>query len=126
MGLFTDPLVLIDEGSNNRTFNFRAQLSEPNSVVGEYVEPAAEIVADSKLIVKHTQSAKGIKRHLLQRVEVFDVSADPTDGSEAVVVNLTISHDHRATDTQVQNQLTLMLDALNEASFLENFMRELI
>lgn len=126
MGLFTDPLVLVDEDTNNRTFNFRAQLSEPGSIVGEYTEPAAEIAAGSKLVVKHTTSAKGIRRHLLQRVETFDVSADPTDGSEAVVVNLTISHDPRATDSQVQNQLTLVVDALAETSFLENFMRELI
>jgi hypothetical protein len=126
MGLFTDPLVLVDEDTNNRTFNFRAQLTEQNAIVGEYIEPAASIAAGSKLVVKHTTSASGLKRHLLQRVETFDLTADPTDGSEAVVVNLTISHHKLATDTQVQNQLTLIKDALSETNFLENFMRELI
>lgn len=126
MGLFTDPLVLTDEAAASRTFNFRAQLSEPNAIVGEYVEPAAEIAAGSKLVVKHTTSAKGIKRHLLQRAETFDLTADPTDGSEAVVINLTVSHHPLATDAQVQNQLTLMIDAASEVNFLENLMRELI
>lgn len=126
MGLFTDPLVLVDEASANRTFNFRAQLSEQNAIVGEYIETAAEIAATSKLVVKHTTSAAGLKRHLLQRAETYDLTADPTDGSEAVVVNTTISHHPLATDTQVQNQLTLMIDALSEVGFLESFMRELI
>jgi len=126
MGLFTDPLVLVDEDTNNRTFNFRAQLSEPNAIVGEYIEPAAAIASTSKLVVKHTTSAGGLKRHLLQRVETFDKTADPTDGSAAIVVNLTISHDPLATNAQIQNQLTLMIDALSESSFLDNFMREML
>jgi len=126
MGLFTDPLVLVDELAASRTFNFRAQITEPNAIVGEYIEPAAEIAANSKLIVKHTTSAAGLRRHLLQRAETFDLTADPTDGNAAVVVNLTISHDPLATDEQVQNQLTLIADAIGETNFLENFMRELI
>jgi len=126
MGLFTDPLVLVDEDVASRTFNFRAQLSELNAIVGEYVEPAASIAATSKLVVKHSTSSNGIKRHLLQRVETFDLTADPTDGSAPVVINLTISHAKEATDAQVQNQLTLMIDAVSEVNFLENFMRELI
>lgn len=126
MGLFTDPLVLVDEDTNNRTFNFRAQLSEPNAIVGEYTEPAAEIASDSKLVVKHTTSAAGLKRHLLQRTETFDLTADPTDGSAPIVLNLTISHHKLATDAQVQNQLTLLVDALLEVDFLDKFMRELI
>lgn len=126
MGLFTNPMTLVDADTDNRVFNFRAQLDEPNSVVGEYIEPLAEIASRSKLVVKHTTQSNGIKRHLLQRAETFDISDDPTDGAEAIVVNLTISHHPKATSAQVQNQLTLILDAATETSFLANFMRELI
>lgn len=126
MGLFTDPLTLVDEDTENRIFNFRAQINESNAIVGEYVEPLAEIASTSKLVVKHSTSAAGIKRHLLQRVETFDLTADPTDGSDPVIVNLTISHNPKATDEQVQNQLTLLIDAASETDFLDKFMRELI
>ena len=103
MGLFTDPMTLVDEDSANRVFNFRAQLIETNSVVGEYVEPLAAIASNSKLVVKHTTQASGTKRHLVQRTQTFDLTADPTDGSEAVIVNLTISHSPLATEAQVHS-----------------------
>lgn len=126
MGLFTNPMTLIDEDVANRVFNFRAQLIETGAIVGEYIEPLADVASTSKLVVKHTTSSAGIKRHLLQRVETFDVTADPTDGSAPIIANITISHDKRATEAQIQNQLTLLVDAVTEASFLANFVRELI
>lgn len=126
MGLFSDPLVLVDAGTNNRTFNFRTQLIESNTVGAEYTETAAEIASFSKLVVKHTTSSKGLKRHLLQRAETFDLTDDPSDGDEAVVVNVTISHNPHATEAQIQNQLTLVIDAMLEANFVKYIMREML
>ena len=126
MGLFTDPMTLVDSAVADRIFNFRAQLNEPGSTVGEYIETAAAIAAGSKLVVKHTSSKAGIKRHLVQRTETFDLTADPTDGSAPVIVNLSISHSPLATESQIQNQLTLIIDAATEASFVANLTRELI
>lgn len=126
MGLFTDPLVLVDSSVANRTFNFRAQLTEPNAIVGEYIEPAAEVASNSKLVVKHTTSSAGIKRHLLQRAETFDLTADPTDGSSPVIGNVTLSHHPKATLLQVQDQVTILIDAMSEPDFVSNMMRERI
>jgi len=126
MGLFTDPLVLVDSTVTDRIFNFRAQLNEPNSIVGEYIEPAAEVAAASKMVVKHTTSASGIKRHLLQNTETFDLTADPTDGDSAVIGNVTLSHHPKATLAQVQDRVTLLIAAMSEANFVSNLMRELI
>lgn len=124
MGLFTNPMTLVDADVANRTFEFRAQINEPGAEVGEYIEPSAEVASDSKLVVKHSATKAGKKRHLLQRSEVFDLSADPTDGNDSVVVNLTISHNRLATEAQVQNQLTLILDAATETGFLSKLMRD--
>lgn len=124
MGLFTNPMTLVDAETTDRIFEFRAQLNEPNAVGGEYIEPAADVASHSKLIVKHSTSASGKKRHLLQRIENFDISADPTDGSDSVIVNLTVSHNIAATETQIANQIAIVKDALAEANFLPKFMRE--
>jgi len=126
MGLFTDPLVLVDGAAASRTFNFRAQLNEPNSIVGEYIEPAADVASDSKLVVKHTTSAAGIKRHLLQNAETFDLTADPTDGSAAIIGNVTLSHHPLATEAQIQDRVTLLIDAMSEPNFVSNMIRGLI
>lgn len=124
MGLFSNPMTLVDAAIANRVFEFRAQINEPGSEVGEYIEPAASVASDSKLLVKHTTAKNsGKKRHLIQRSEVFDLTSDPTDGNDSVVVNLTITHNRLATLSQVQNQLTLVVDAVSEANFLSKLMR---
>lgn len=126
MGLFSDPLVLVDAQSNNRSFTFRAQLNEPGSTVGEYIETAAAIASASKLVVKHSATKAGVKRHLLQRAEVFDLTDDPTDGSAPIVVNVTISHNQLAAHNDVQDQVTLMIQCLQQSGFVANLTRELI
>lgn len=123
MGLFTSPMTLVDASTTNRTFEFRAQINEPGAEVGEYIEPLAAVASDSKLVVKHSTAKTGKRRHLLQRSEIFDLTADPTDGNDSVVVNLTISHNPLATETQVKNQLTLIIDAVAETNFLTKLMR---
>lgn len=126
MGLFSNPLSLVDADSATRTFEFRAQINEPGSEVGEYIEPSAAVAADSKLIVKHSSTKAGKRRHLLQRSEVFDLTGDPTDGNDSIVVNLTITHNALATEEDVQNQLTLVIDAATETDFLSKLMRNLL
>lgn len=124
MGLFTDPMVLND-GTVTRTFNFRAQIAEPGSTVGEYIESAALAAADSVLVVKHTTTASGRKRHLLQRVE--NVSKNDADGTLApLVLNVTVSRDAGHTDAQVIEQLNILLDACGEAGFVAGMVRERI
>jgi hypothetical protein len=124
MGLFADPLV-INDGTSDRTFNFRAQLSELGSTAGEYIEPAATAAADSVLVVKHSTSKSDRHRHLIQRVE--NVTINDAGGTlEPLVVNLTVSRESGHTDAQVQSQVTLLIDALEETGFVAGFVRERI
>lgn len=125
MGLFTDPLVLVDEAAASRTFNFRAQLNEPGSTAGEYIEPAASAAADSVLVVKHSTAKNGRKRHLLQRAINLTIN-DADDTLEPLIVNVTVSRASGHTDTQVQNEVTLTIDALSETGFVAGFTRERI
>lgn len=125
MGLFTDPLVLVDSDTANRTFNFRAQLNEPGSTAGEYIEPAATAAADSVLVVKHNTASSGRKRHLLQRV--INVTKNDADDTLApIVVNLTVSREDGHTDAQVEKEITILLDAAQETGFVAGFCRERI
>jgi hypothetical protein len=125
MGLFTDPLVLVDEAVADRTFNFRAQISEPGSTVGEYIEPAASAAEDSVLVVKHSTAKNGRKRHLLQRATNLTIN-DADDTLEPLIVNMTVSRAAGHTDAQVQNEVTILIDALTEAGFIAGFVRERI
>lgn len=126
MGLFTDPMTLVDNGSSNRTFSWRAQLYEPGATVGEYIETAATVASNSKLVVKHSTTSKGIKRHLVQRTMTFDITADPSDGNEPIVCNFTISHHPAATWSQISDQVVILIDALGESDFVSNIIRELL
>lgn len=122
MGLFTDPMVLND-GAASRTFNFRTPILESGSTGGEYIEPAAVAAAASKLVVKHTTSKSGLKRHLLQRA--ISVTINDVAGTlEPIVVNLTANHSVGHTDAQIQKEITLMIDALTETGFVAGFARE--
>jgi hypothetical protein len=125
MGLFTDPMTLND-GTDSRIFNFRAQnLSEPGSTIGEYIEPAASAAVDSILSVKHSETKGGRKRHLLQRAANISIN-DADDTLEPLVVNLTVSRSAGHTDAQVQAEINLTLDAATETGFVAGFCRERI
>lgn len=124
MSLFADPLVLND-GAVARTFNYRAQVLQPDAIIGEYIEPAASAAASSTLAVKHTTSKNGRKRHALQRVE--NLTINDADGTlSPLVVTVTVSRDPGHLDAQVQKQVTLVIDAMSEAGFVAGWTRERI
>lgn len=122
MGLFTDPMVLND-GAVARTFNFRTPIMETGSTGGEYIEPAATAASASKIVVKHTTSNAGKKRHLLQRAQVLTIN-DTAATLEPIIVNVTATHSIGHTDAQVQKEITLAIDAMTETGFVAGFVRE--
>lgn len=124
MGLFTDPLV-INDGTADRTFNYRAQLSINDTTASEYVEPAASAAARSLLTVKHTVSKTMRPRHLLQRSE-FKSIGDADGTLDSIVVNLTIACNAGHTDAMVEEQLNLILAAAQETGFVANMRRRMI
>lgn len=122
MPLFTDPIVLND-GAADHTLTFRAQLADKKSIVGEWVEPAATLASESKLIVKHDSTSPVVKRRLLQRnVKV----AIPDLSLRAITVNLTITHHPEHTSADIQKQVLLLKDAMSEPTFIQNFLMGLI
>jgi hypothetical protein len=124
MGLFTSPLV-INDGTADRTFTYRAQLSISDSTASEYIEAAADSSARSNLTVKHTVSKTGRPRHLLQRSQFLTIN-DADDTLDSIVINLTIASNSNHTDAQVAAQVALVAECLAEANFVANMRRNMI
>lgn len=116
MGLFTNPVVL-----DTRSFSFRSQQQDKKSVVGDYIEDAASIAAESLLTVKH-DSTGTTPRHLLQR-SIWRVPAAATDGIlRRITVNLTITADKLFTAVEVQDELDIIVDACGETGFVSGML----
>lgn len=124
MGLFTDPIVLND-GTNDRTFTFRNPIMESGSTGSNYVEEAASAASESVIIVKNSRSNKGSRRHLLQRSEMVQLTDDATDGIKPIIVNITISHYPSHTEANIEKQLKLALAAAGMTGFVGKVVREI-
>lgn len=120
MSIFTNPVTLTSDAAH--TFVFRAQLPDPKSIVGEWVEPAAPIGDESKILVKHTGSTT-VKRHLFQRTIKV---ATPTRGMRPITVNFTVAHDIEHPSAAISREVALVVDGLGEASFIGNLLNGLI
>lgn len=116
MALFTSPVVLND-GTNSRSFSFRSQQPDKKSVVGDYIEDAAAIAAESLIVIKHDTSGS-VPRHLLQR----STSVVPTGSSDGVrkriTINLTVTASPDFTSAEVEKEFNLLVDACGETGLL--------
>lgn len=122
MPLFTDPIVLND-GSNDRSFTFRAQLNDSKQIIGEWIEPAANLSEQSSFFVKHDESKPTVHRRLFQRSAYLPV----TDGSlKRCTVNVTITHHPEHSLADITKQVKLTQDGMAEATFINNFLQGLI
>lgn len=125
MGLFTNPVVLSD-GTANHTFSFRSQKFDPKYMIGEYIEDAASIESDSKLVTKH-DTTKSVTRHLLQRRVLLHPAANTEDTIlEPVTVNITVTCDKAFSLAEVQPQVNILLDACTKANFLRNMLLSML
>lgn len=116
MGLFTNPVVL-----DTRSFSFRAQQVDKNSVVGDYIEDAAAIAAASLLTVKHrTQGA--VKSHLLQRTINRVPAADAAAILRKITINVTLMADPLFTAAEVQDEVDIVVAALGQTGFVQNML----
>lgn len=121
MGLFTDPLVL----DTDHTFSFRGQEFDKKSIVGVYVEPAAALAAESKLVVKHDQGGAA-SRHLLQRTIKRIPTADSTAGLRRITMNFTVVADPLFSEAECLEEFAIIVDALGEANVLKNLLLNLV
>lgn len=124
MPLFTDPLV-INDGTVDRSFSFRAQLADDTSVVGEWIEPAGTLQKDAKLVVKHDEKPSSTtRRRLLQSRGNYAIADGVT--LKPITINFTITHHKEHTLSQITEIVTLMRDATGEADFVSNLTHGLV
>lgn len=123
MGIFVDPLVAND-GTNDRTFNFRSQLPDKKSVVGEWVEPAAPLTDDSRIIIKHDTTSPVIRRRLMQHTQQVLLADGVT--RKPVTVNLTLTYHSSHSEANITKCVKIAMAAMTKATFISNFLRGLI
>lgn len=124
MPLFTSPITL-NNGADH-IFVFRNQVmdqSAKKAIIGEWVEQAAPLADESKIVVKHDSSSATVRRRLVQR-RVNRTTT--TRGMRPITVNLTIAYDVEHTDAHVEAEIALVKDILAEATFAANFLDGLI
>lgn len=124
MSLFTNPQVVSD-GTADRTFTYRSQLNDKKSsiIAGEWVEPAASLSTQSRLIIKHDESAKTQRRRLLQHVEYLPIA----DGTlKAATVNITITHHPEHSEASLTKLALIPINLLKIAGTVSSFLRGFI
>lgn len=118
--LFTNPITL-NNGADH-VFSYRSQImdsSAKKAIIGEWVENAAPLADESKIVVKHDSSSATVRRRLVQRKVN---RATTTRGARPITVNLTIAYDVEHTNAQVEAEIALMKDILAEATFAANLL----
>lgn len=123
MGLYTSP-VTFTVNTIARIFSFRAQLPDPKSVVGEYVETAAPLSAASKLVVKHDATSKTVTRSLLK----YSCNKTVADGVtlKPLTINFTMICHPEHTAAQQDEAMELMAQAITAQAFRDGFSQKLI
>lgn len=126
MGLFTNPVTLSD-GTNSHIFSYRAQ--QPNtagSIAADYVELAADIDAESVLVVKHDKRS-ATPRHLLQRkVNLHPAAITEDTALSPMTLNLTLTGRKEFSAAEWQLQLNLLIDAITEPNFVTNMLNSML
>jgi hypothetical protein len=119
MGLFTNP-VAVSDGTDTRTFAYRAQLSNVKTVGADYIESAASSAAKSLIVVKHDLRTP-IVRNLLQRTHRVHPEADTdSDDLKAITVNLTITAHEDFSEAEIQKEVNILVELVGEANFVKS------
>lgn len=121
MSLFAEPVTLTDDNATDHIFNPRNPLT--NLKAGQYgriwIESAAAAAVDTKLMVKHDESAASVRRRLLQ----CKMNALLTDGVtyKPITGNFSVICHPEHTDDQVEVVISLIEAALGVAGFAAAF-----
>jgi len=122
MSLFTDPLV-VNDGTDDRTFKPRGPVEQGGIIVGyDYIEPAKSSKVDSRIVVKHTLDKSGLQRDFIQ---VRSNQTLPEEYQTATLtespcfVNFSMGAYPGITDAVIQAHVTLLIDVMTEANFVQ-------
>lgn len=111
MGLFTSPVTLND-GAADHVFTFKAQTSDKNSIVGNYIE-LADVANESELVVKQDQS-KDVHRSLVSRKRNYTVG----DVVYPITVNTTVTAHKAVPVAEIQKDVSITEEAATQANFV--------
>lgn len=120
MPIFANPVTL-NNGADH-IFSFRNQVYDTTSkkaIIGEWIEKAASLADDSRIVVKHDTSSPTVRRRLVQRKVNRSTT---TRGLRPITINLTVAYDVEHTDAHVEAEIALVKDMLAEATFAANFL----
>jgi len=123
MGLFTNPVTLVDGLAANRIFAYRSPIYDKKSVVAEYIETAASIAAGSILRIKHDPSGSA-PRHLLQRTIKRAPAASPL-ALLPITVNFTVVASPLFTDAEINTEVMIVKNAILVADFTKSLLNNL-
>jgi hypothetical protein len=124
MGLLANPLT-VNDGTGDRIFSFRSQRPDNRSVIGDYVETAAESSANSLITIKHDLRAVTAPRALIQRV--YKAAPAAGDGTlYQVTQNYTVVASSLFTVAELTGEFTLFMDILAETGLLSGIRNKLI
>lgn len=116
MSLFST--LVFSDGTDNHTFEARSPYQEGNSLCGDFVEPAADSSAGSKLVIKQDESKSTVRRRLLQRrILVVNVDGD----MEPITVNFTINHSPKHSTASIVKEGMIAANAIATTGFLDAF-----
>lgn len=119
MGLFTS---LVFNNGTAHTFVERGQIPNAKAIVREYIEPAANSSAQSKLIIKHDIANAKVKRSLMQR-KVMVAGSDGVLYPVTINWTATFNSLHVASDIVLEQKL--LAAAVADTTFHANFIQGL-
>jgi hypothetical protein len=119
MSLFTSPVTLND-GSADHIYNYRGQISlNTKSLVGEWIEPAADMSAQSRIFIKHDEGSSSLTRRLFQ-VSILKPIADGT--LKRITVNHTINHHPEHSEADIESAIALSTAGQGQANYATNML----
>lgn len=121
MGLLTSPTV-VNDGTNDRTFNFRSQLPSTTSIIGEYYEPAA--VDDNSIIqVKHNLGNGNVRRSAV--ITSIDAPIDADGNTDVIVVTTSVRYHKKHARTDLVKALNVSNKVMGAAGVPANLIDRL-
>lgn len=121
MGLLSNPLT-VNDGSGvsptgDRIFSFRSQRPDNRSVVGDYIEDAAEASASSLITAKHDLRTTAVNRALIQRT--YKLAPAAGDGTlYQITQNYTIVASPLFTVAELTPEFTIFKAILAQSGLL--------
>lgn len=119
MSLFTTPLTLTDSNTDDHIFTFRSQRPDNRSIVGDYIEDAADVEAESLITVKHDIRSQTPRSVVQRTVKKHPASITENTTLYPITINLSCVANKAFTPAELQIEFDILLAAAAEAGFVQ-------